>query len=118
MKEPLPFSESLTVIKKQFLEKKVYKNGRILKLSVIQLSFDIWFKKTVWFNIHKFNLTNGKLARLPLAFLLVGVELSGVYTVGHRVISPRGAKPCRLLLSWKLLLTFFGSRHCTCAYIS
>ena len=29
----------------------------------------------------------------------------------------RGVKPCRLLRSWNLLLTFFGSRHCKCAYI-
>ena len=27
----------------------------------------------------------------------------------------RGAKPCRLLY-WNLLLNYFGSRHCTCAY--
>ena len=35
----------------------------------------------------------------------------------HRVISPRGAKPCLVLKYCNLLLTFFGSRHCTCAYI-
>ena len=35
-------------------------------------------------------------------------------TVQHRVITSRGAKPSRLHLNWNLLLTFFGSRHCTC----
>ena len=37
---------------------------------------------------------------------------------GHREITPRGAKPCRLLLTLNLLLIFFGSRHCICAYKS
>ena len=36
----------------------------------------------------------------------------------HRVITPGGAKPGRLLLIWNLSHTFFGSRHCTCAYVS
>ena len=35
---------------------------------------------------------------------------------GHRVITARGVKPCRLLLNMNLLLIFYGSRHCTCAY--
>ena len=35
-----------------------------------------------------------------------------------RVITHIGAKPCRLRYSWNLLLTFLGSRHCTCLCIS
>ena len=36
---------------------------------------------------------------------------------GGGVITPRGAKHCRLLFIWNLLLTFFGSSYCMCAYI-
>ena len=41
-----------------------------------------------------------------------------VYTVNHRVITSRGAKPCRLLRNNNLLLTCFGSRHCMFTYFS
>ena len=42
----------------------------------------------------------------------------GRVTTIHRVITSRGAKPCRLLYNWNLKLTFFGSLHWACAYIS
>ena len=34
-----------------------------------------------------------------------------------QVITPRGAKPCRLLYIWNILLTFYSFQHCMCAYI-
>ena len=36
-----------------------------------------------------------------------GLVIMNEYS-GHRVITPRGAKPCRLLLTLNLLLIFFG----------
>ena len=39
----------------------------------------------------------------------------------HREITStlhRGAKPCRLLYNWNLLLIILGSRHCTFGYIN
>ena len=40
-----------------------------------------------------------------------------IWGYSHRAITLRGAKPCRLVQNWNLLLTLFGSRHCTYAYI-
>ena len=39
-------------------------------------------------------------------------------SAGHRVISSRGAKSCRLFKNVYLLLTFFACLHCTGAYFS
>ena len=36
---------------------------------------------------------------------------------GSKSINTSRGKACRLLQNWNLLLTSFGSRHCTCAYV-